>query len=256
MGGKKTQARRKQQFKPGFGWLKPALALSTVAGSAAGLLMLLNWMQDPVQWPVRSVGIEGELRHLQRAQLKRTVSPLTGDGFFAVNVGGIQQQIQYMPWVEQVSVRRVWPDRLSIHVREQRAVAHWGAKAFLNRRAQVFEPDQQVDLPGLPQLQGPQGYEQRVLTMYQRMQDMLRALKLEVSGLHLDARRNWRVQLSNGLAVEVGKNDPVQRVARFVRIYPAILAAGNGRVESVDLRYSNGFAVRWQQLDTGTNSTG
>jgi cell division protein FtsQ len=120
----------------------------------------------------------------------------------------------------------------------------------------VFEPEQRVDLPALPHFEGPDGYEQRVLLMYQQLQGMLKPLNLSVGSLQLDARRTWSVQLSNGLTVEIGRSNPVDRIARFVRVYPAILAAGSGQVMSVDLRYSNGFAVRWQQVDTKAESTG
>jgi cell division protein FtsQ len=135
-------------------------------------------------------------------------------------------------------------------------VARWGERGFLNARAQLFEPQQPVDLAELPQLAGPAGYEQRVLQMYGRVQMLLQPLRLGVADLHLDARRTWSVQLSNGLTVEIGRNDPVERIERFVRVYPAILAAGKGALASVDLRYSNGFAVRWQQVDEKTRSTG
>ncbi len=251
MAKKKLQAKRKQQqqLRLRIDWLKPMLALLTVAASAGGLTMLLEWMSDPYQWPVQSVHVEGEFRHLQRADIQNEVAPLASDGFFAMNVAMIQQRIQQLPWVEQVSVRRVWPDRLNIQVREQQPVAHWGARGFLNARAQVFEPQQQVELAQLPDFAGPDGYQQRVLEMYRRVQAVLMPLKLSVGSLQLDARRTWRVQLSNGLTLEVGRSHPVQRLERFVRVYPAILAAGEGRVLSVDLRYSNGFAVQWQAPD-------
>jgi len=168
----------------------------------------------------------------------------------------IQQRIQQLPWVDQVSVRRVWPDRLSIQVREQQPVAHWGEHGFLNARAQVFEPQQPVELAQLPAFEGPDGYEQRVLEMHRNMQEMLKPLTLSVGSLELDARRTWRVRLSNGLTLEVGRSHPIQRVGRFVRVYPAILAAGEGRVLSVDLRYSNGFSVQWQAPDKVARSTG
>ena len=173
-----------------------------------------------------------------------------------MNVALIQQRVQQLPWVEQVSVRRVWPDQLSIKVREQRPVAHWGERGFLNVRAGRFEPQQALELAALPHFEGPDGYEQRVLEMYQRMQQMLQPLKLGVSHLRLDARRTWRVQLSNGLELEVGRGNPLQRIARFVRVYPAILATGNGQLRSVDLRYSNGFAVRWQASEKLARSNG
>jgi cell division protein FtsQ len=85
---------------------------------------------------------------------------------------------------------------------------------------------------------------------------MLKPLQLSVGSLQLDARRTWRVQLSNDLTVEIGRSNPVDRIARFVRVYPEILAAESGQLISVDLRYSNGFAVRRQQLDTKAESTG
>ncbi|WP_455233816.1 cell division protein FtsQ/DivIB [Thiogranum longum] len=239
-----------------FGWVKPMLALTTLLGSAGGLVMLLSWMKDPHYWPVQAVHIEGKFRHLQREQLQGEISPLASAGFFAMNVGEIQAHIQQMAWVEQVSVRRVWPDQLKILLKEQQPVAYWGDAAYLNGQAQVFEPQQRVELTGLPYLEGPDGYEQRVLTMYQGMGEMLQSLKLRVKSLRLDARRAWRLQLSNGLTIEIGRNDPVDRVARFVRVYPAILASGNGRVVAVDLRYSNGFAVRLQQLEEQLEQTG
>lgn len=253
---KKVQAKRRAKISPGFGWVKPLLALATLAGSAIGLTMMLEWMRDPYHWPVQSVHIEGRFRHLQSAQLQDEVAPLASEGFFAMNVGRIQERIQQLPWVYQVSVRRVWPDQLSIRVREQQAIARWGDGAFLNPRAQVFEPRQAPELTGLPRFDGPEGYERRVLLMYKRMQDMLKELKLSVDSVRLDARRTWHVRLSNGLNMDIGRNDPIERIARFVRVYPAILAAGNGRVVSVDLRYSNGFAVHWQTLDKEAKGTG
>jgi cell division septal protein FtsQ len=41
-----------------------------------------------------------------------------------------------------------------------------------------------------------------------------------------------------------------------VRVYPAILAAANGRLVAVDLRYSNGFAVRWQAMNEEVKGAG
>ncbi len=247
---KKTQARRKQQqARLRTDWLKPVLALLTVLASAGGLALLLEWMADPLAWPVRSVQVEGDFRHLQAGDIQDRVETLASDGFFAMNVAVIQQHLQQLPWVEQVSVRRVWPDKLSIRLREQQPVARWGASGFLNARARVFEPEQAVDIEQLPALEGPEGYQQRVLAMYGRMGRMLEPLRLGVDRLQLDARRTWRVQLSNGLQLEVGRSQPMQRLARFVRVYPAILAAGKKRMLSVDLRYSNGFAVQWQARD-------
>lgn len=257
MAKKKLQARRKQPFTPSFGWVRPALALLTVLGSALGLTLMLEWMKNPQQWPVSRVHIEGEFRHLQNARLQAELEKPAAAGFFVVDVSDIQAHLQSLAWVDQVSVRRVWPDELDIEVREQVPVASWRADSFLNARAETFTPEQAVVVDRLPRLDGPEGYQQRVLDMHGRMQALLKPLQLEVSRLSLTPRRAWRLQLSNGLTLEVGRKHPLQRVARFVGVYPAILAAGgDGRLTAVDLRYSNGFAARWQATDAADKHTG
>lgn len=257
MAKKKLQARRKQTFTPSFGWVRPVLALLTVLGSALGLALMLEWMKDPQQWPVSRVQVEGEFRHLQTAQLQSVVAEPAAAGFFVVDVSDIQNRLQALPWVDRVSVRRVWPDELDIQVSEQQPVAHWGADSFMNARAEVFTPEPAVTVDRLPQLDGPEGYQQRVLDMHGRLQALVKPLQLDISRLDLTARRAWRVQLSNGLTLEVGRRHPLERVARFVRVYPAILAAGgDGRLTAVDLRYSNGFAAHWRAADAETKQTG
>lgn len=253
---RKLQAKSRQTVRIGFGWVKPLLVLLTVAGSVAGLALMLEWMKDPRQWPVESVRIEGNFRHLQRAQLQEVVAPLAAAGFFVVDVSDIQARVKALAWVDQVSVRRVWPNVLDIRVREQEPVARWGDGGFINARAEVFRPKKAVELDTLPWLDGPQGYERRVLQMHTRMQALLKPLALGAARLRLDARRAWHLQLSNGLRVEVGRNDPLKRVARFVRVYPAVLASATGRLAAVDLRYSNGFAARWQPTSGAQRKSG
>jgi cell division protein FtsQ len=256
MARKKLQARRKQAFRPGFGWIRPMLAVLTVAGSALGLALMLEWMKDPQQWPVDRIHIEGRFRQLQQAHVQEAVAPLAAAGFFVVDVSDIKTRLEQMAWVDQVSVRRVWPDVLDIRVREQQPVARWGDGAFINARAEVFRPETAVQLNALPRLDGPGGYQRRVLQMHTRMQALLKPLALGVDRLSLDARRAWRLRLSNGLTLEVGRNHPLQRVERFVRVYPAILAAAEGRLAAVDLRYSNGFAARWQKAGAAPTHSG
>ncbi|TCK17320.1 cell division protein FtsQ [Thiogranum longum] len=255
---RKLQARRRQKpaRKPLSFWLRPVFVVLVVSSSVAGLALMLEWMKDPSAWPVQNVQIEGDLNHLDADVLQSFLEPMTKQGFFSVQVGEIQSQLQARPWVEQVSVRRVWPDLVQVHIREQQPVVRWGETGFLNPRGEYFSPQAHVEIAGLPWLAGPDGYEKRVLSMFAQMRKSLRPLQLEVVRLQLDARRAWHVTLNNGLKMELGRRDPLQRVARFIRAYPEIMAAGSGRVVSVDLRYSNGVAVRWQSMNKQAKSTG
>jgi cell division protein FtsQ len=69
-------------------------------------------------------------------------------------------------------------------------------------------------------------------------------LGLQVTKLVLSPRHAWQLRLSNGMVLELGREDMQQRLARFVEAYPYSLAAIQSRVKYVDLRYGNGFAVK------------
>lgn len=237
-------------------WLKPTLASGSVAVTLVGLGLMVHWMSDPLQWPVRNVQVQGQFRYLQPETVQAAVEPLSASGFFAMQVSEIQEHVQQLPWVDQVSVRRVWPDRLDIAVIEQQPVARWKSASFLNRRAEAFVPGAGEDLSGLVVLDGPDGYQERMLAMYARLQQLLQPLQLKLAALTLDARRAWSMRLDNGLEFEIGRKEPEQRVARFVDAYPAIRATGQQAPKRVDLRYSNGFALQWRPVERDSGSAG
>jgi cell division septal protein FtsQ len=73
---------------------------------------------------------------------------------------------------------------------------------------------------------------------------------LTLEGIRLSPRGGWRLAVrgANGeLAIELGRDEPVARLAQFVAAYErtiAALARAGTRIEQVDLRYRNGFAAR------------
>ena len=230
-------------------WLRWGMTLSLFVVTVSSLAGFVYWLTDPGHSPLRRVDIKGDFRYLDKAQLQSTLAPMLENGFFKIDVAGVQQQAEALPWVKRASVRRIWPDRLQIHIVEQQPFTFWDDQSLLNPQGEVFTPARQpVDMT-LPRLSGPPGHAIPVLANYQHMNDMVKGLGLTIDELHQDNRRAWRLTLSNGMTVEMGRTDPVQRLARFIAVYPSILATTvNAVIEQVDLRYSNGFAVRWSQL--------
>ena len=65
----------------------------------------------------------------------------------------------------------------------------------------------------------------------------------------MSPRGGWQLRTAGGaaLAIDLGRNAPIERLSRFVlyhaRTVGAFSRAGT-RIDYVDLRYRNGFAVR------------
>ena len=48
--------------------------------------------------------------------------------------------------------------------------------------------------------------------------------------------------------LELGRADTRERLQRFISAFPTVFADRIEELKRVDLRYSNGFSVYWQQL--------
>lgn len=214
----------------------------------------LWWLYDTVNdarfMPVNVVRLEGEYKHQTRAQLHAAISEYAVGGFFSVDADAVRRAALQLPWVATASVRRVWPDTLQVVVTEHKPLTRWGTSALLNEQGQVFTPALESIPPGLPLLIGPAGLEDVVLERMTKLNNALQPLHQVVQRLVLDERRAWSVTLNNGVELLLGREDIDARLQRYVDAYPSALAPHLALLGAVDLRYTNGFAVRWTPATT------
>jgi cell division protein FtsQ len=222
------------------------------------VLLAIGWglqrLYDPQTLPLSSVQIRGEFIKVSEQELRGAVQPAALKGFFTTDVKAVRERVRALPWVEDVAVRRIWPDRLSLTVLEQQAVARWNGQGLLNTRGEVFSPPAASYPHGLPLLEGPEGSNIAVLKQYRAIQDALAALAREPVHVVQDARRAWRVKLDNGLQIALGREQSLQRLQRFTRVYAQLFRQRVNEIDYIDLRYTNGLAVRWTQQNN-TDST-
>ena len=79
-----------------------------------------------------------------------------------------------------------------------------------------------------------------------QLQPRLLEAGLRISGLRLDARGAWELDLASGVIVRFGRRQLQERVERFVRVGAAVVTSRPGDIAFLDMRYSNGFAVGWR----------
>ncbi len=201
--------------------------------------------------PLRHLVLQGDLVHVTRAQAERAAGAGAVGTFLSVDLDAVRRAFEALPWVRKVEVRRLWPDSLQVTIEEHVAMARWGADAqaprLVNTYGEVFE-GRLPDAVSLPQFAGPSGSAQEVARRYAAFRQALSPLQLEPRQVLLSPRYAWRLRLSNGLTLELGRDqlkEPVlQRLTRFVAYYAQTLGRLNRRLEYADLRYPGGFALR------------
>ena len=231
-------------------WDRPDI-LNRVASALyalAGLLFAYGLVWFVVHQPVfalRHVDITGETRHVTQAQVETIARKELKGTFFTLNLPHLRQAFEKLPWVREVRLRRRWPDRLEVSVVEHVPLARWGNAALVNAQGEVFQAAYDGKLPVFI---GPPGTAKEIAIQYEFFRRHLAAIGANPVMVQLSARRAWQVRLEGGPTLELGREDVEARLARYIGAHERTVGTLARRIEYVDLRYANGFAVRIPEL--------
>ncbi len=228
-----------------------------IVGFVGSLWFGQKYAWEQLDQPISKVDIRGAFTHLQEDDLRVVMTRALGKGFFSVDIDSVKQRVEQQPWVEQASIRRIWPDRLEIHVVEEVPVALWNGVSLLNPYGKAFTPaDTGIVKQQLPALEGPEGQEHMVLESYVQMHEKLRAQGITILSLKLEPRGAWTIGVEGGVSVMLGREHIDDRLARFAKVFNGYLQANIAKVKLIDARYTNGVSVDWRDEPSATNDKG
>jgi cell division protein FtsQ len=204
--------------------------------------------------PIKNVEIEGAYKNISLNDLREKVVSVLEGGYFTVDLEVIRNALLEIPWVEDASVRRQWPSGLYIKVIEKQAVAYWGDGAILSSRGELFTPHVIEHNKALPKLSGPEGLHKKVWDFLVEIGDDFNEMAVEVKSLALDDRRAWTLIIANkeimeDVVVKLGRQDTVNRLDRFVRVFSNNTLLELNNIAVIDMRYPNGFSIRKKNKD-------
>jgi cell division protein FtsQ len=194
----------------------------------------------PGLFPLQSVRLNDIPQRVEAEKVLQVARNEVQGNFFTVDIERLRKSMEKLPWVRTVSIRREFPNSLAVQLEEHRVLARWNNAELVNQQGEVFRAVSEQVLPGFI---GQDGTASEVTQQYTQFSQQLAALDLHVTRIALSPRHAWQLRLSNGMVLELGREDMQQRLARFVEVYPYSLVAMQDRVKYVDLRYRNGFAV-------------
>jgi cell division protein FtsQ len=243
--------------------------MNATTGALLGALVLgllasgTWWLAQRPMFTLKVIRIEGvgemPLRHVNAATVRSAALPRIKGNFFTTNLDGVRVAFEAVPWVRKASVRREWPDTLIVTLDEHQPLGTWGEDGrLLSTSGDVFtanlaEAEEDGDLLAF---EGPEGSEKEVLARYRDLRDWFAPAHLAPEEVQLSKRYAWKVKLDNGMTVELGREQSrttlKERVDRLIGVYPQLVARLQDRIESVDMRYPNGLALKAQGLAFGS----
>jgi cell division protein FtsQ len=232
-------------------WLGVTFFVLVIVAIISFSWFLNNKMSSEESTPVTSIVIGGEMPFTIRQDIENAIESVNLGNFFNVDVNDIQQKVAELPWVYSVSVRKKWPNELKIYVVDQTPIALWNEDFLINEYGKAFQADTSRLLSALPAFFGPEGSENLALDNFVNLSKLLKFSDLSIDELLLTERHSWQLTLNNGITLNLGRENKIERVQRFMDIYPQIIKTKkeNQQVDYVDLRYDTGLAVGWKTAE-------
>lgn len=212
----------------------------------------LRYLKLPV-FPINEISIrdlngahpgDSKLRYITYKQIEKIVRHEISGNFITIDVTAVGEAFKKIPWVRQVKVYRSWPDGLEVLLEEHVALAHWGSSSLVNTYGEVFRA---VIDSNLPVFTGPmEGSSHEVAKQYASFSKILNPLQQQIAEINLSPRYAWRIRLQTETILELGRDEVEKRLIRYASVYNQSIAELNQQEPPayMDLRYSNGFAVR------------
>lgn len=241
--------------------MKPAMRKIWLSLLTCAFLLVLSvplislWLGgDKTRFPIRELKITSQFQNLTEDQIAALILPELKAGIVLLDLNALRARMLTNSWIEKVEIRRHWPETLALVVHERTAVARWGDTGLLNERGEVFEVSGAAQMTSLAKLSGPQIKRLEMLAFYQSADPALRELGIHITRARFSSRGGLSVKLSSGAEVIVGREDINARWQRLVEALPTLIGPENLRtgkqLKSVDLRYTNGMAITFNEPAT------
>lgn len=224
-------------------WVKKGfIAVSLCSVLLGGVMLALQWVNKDVE----QLQVKAPLVHVKEKHIREQLKQYFPASFFYLDVGDIREQLLAMPMVREASVQKKWPDTLVIELLEEVPVARWNDVTMLSHAGEILPMDvQQLSSElVLPDLRGQPEKRQLVMRHYHLFTKWAKAFSLNWVGVQ-QSLAGWHLTEKSGLEIWLDAEDAISGLKRLGGVLQKLNLEN---VESIDLRYEQGFAVAWRSL--------
>ena len=228
--------------------------LAKILGRLSGVIFLLSMTAlislnferfvNYIDRPITKIRVQNQWNYVDGEEIKKVVSTKMGTGFFRFDLKGMKHDLENLPWVDEATIKRLWPDTVSLNLTEQSAIAYWNNKGLLNPKGEIFTPTNLNQVTGIPHLKGPDGSQLRMMEQFEAFNKILKPSGLKLSGIKLSDRGSWNLIVNDSMRITAGRSRLNSRLERFIKLYKTNGFNEDYRNSEIDLRYENGIAAK------------
>ena len=209
------------------------------------LIFLCYQLMTSSNFPINEIGIKGEYENVNKSQVDLIKNKYIKKNFFAVNLEETREAFKKLPWIRDVSIRRDWNKfGLLVEIESHKPIARWSNRGLVNSYGEIFHAAYEDNLPLFV---GPDEFVEEMSVKYYQINKILEKELMQIGTISLSNRLSWEIYTNNNMRFFLGKengNNIVKKLNALIENYQFILSESKSRIEYVDLRYKDGFAVK------------
>lgn len=256
---KKTPKQRKPvNWRPLITWFTRGMGATAICGALGfGGWQLYRVVSTTTWLPLERIEVS-PLRRLTRSEVIAIAGVKPGDSMLGLKLDRVVAQLSKNPWIEQVQVRRYFPQTLSITLAERspQAVANVGCLYYLDAKGVLFKPLVEGDRLDYPLITGvseedltkdPAGSKEALkgaLALIASLREGKVFSLADVSEIHYDKGYGFTLfTMQGGVPVKLGNDGFNEKLARFAGIYQELKPQMQA-LDYIDLDYGDKIIVK------------
>jgi cell division protein FtsQ len=229
-------------------FLVASIGYGAVRGDHVPMIVdtLKDWRDagaDSLGFRIAAVSLSGE-KHVGRAEIIAAAGVTGRASLLFLDVEAARSRLKTIPWIADASVRKLFPDRLQIRVREREPFALWqvdGKLALIAADGTVIGPVVDPAFASLPLVvgRGAQAKARDFLALLDRYPSLREQVRASV----LVAERRWNLKLKNNLDIRLPEADVGPALDTLVALDRAKRLISRD-ILAIDLRLPDRVTVR------------
>ena len=203
------------------------------------LLSLILYISDYFVYPIEEVEITTTISNYDTEKVNDIVVPIYGQDLLSVDLSDIKRSIRSDDWIRDVEIKKSFPDTLEIIIIPQQPFAIYNSKIMMMDGSVIGARSLPIDLPIIIDHTNDSLSSMNTMILTDKLLQKidLDIKKVEIHDSLIKVFTSTNMLISDRVNYEVNLN-------RLVISFQDLKKLFKREIKSIDMRYSNGFAIK------------
>ncbi len=203
------------------------------------LLGFILYISDYLVYPIDEVEITSTSSNYDNEKINDIVVSIQGQDLLSLDLSDIKSSIRSDSWIKDVEIKKSFPNKLEIIILPQEPYAIYNSKIMMMDGTIIKTPSLPKDIPII------QDYTYDSLSSMNTLiltDNLLQKLDLDIKKIEI---YNSLIKVFTSRNILISDRDNYEvNLNRLILTYEDLQQLFEREIESIDMRYSNGFAIK------------